>query len=49
MKKEYNKPGMMVTYFNAVDITNMKAVVSSPISVKTKAGDMSVQSFKLNK
>ncbi len=48
MKKEYSKPGMMVTCYDAVDKTNLKLVGSAPIAAYTANGQMSGQSFKLH-
>lgn len=49
MKKEYYKPSMMVTYYNAMDVTNLTLDKSYAIALDTKSGKMSVQSFTLHK
>ncbi len=44
----YEKPCMTVTYYNAMDNTNLQLVVSAAIAPYTDKSKMSSQSFNLH-
>ena len=46
--RSYEKPCMTVTYYNAMDNTNIKLTTSFAIGVNTPNDKMSNMSFKLN-
>ncbi len=47
--REYEKPCMTVTCYNAVDLTNIELITSYAIGLKTPTDGMSKQSFTLHK
>ena len=48
MKKEYTKPSMMVTCYNALDNTNLTRNLSAINVTNYKAGKASSQSYTVN-